>query len=60
VTAHIATVRGNAGANTVKITAGEMRQFIFPLRLELRIDLGCQLLRPCDAREGWQCGSACR
>ena len=40
VTAHIATARGIAGANTVKITAGEMRHFISLLRLELRIDLG--------------------
>jgi hypothetical protein len=40
VTAHIATVRGIAGANVVKITAGEMRQFLSFLRPELRIDLG--------------------
>jgi hypothetical protein len=39
VTAHIATVRGIAGANTVKITAGEMRQFLSFLRPEVRLEL---------------------
>jgi hypothetical protein len=40
VTAHIATVRGIAGANPMKVTAGEMRHFLSFLPLEVRIELG--------------------
>ena len=40
VTAHIATVRGIAGANAVKITAGEMRQFLSFLGPEVQLKLG--------------------
>jgi hypothetical protein len=39
VAAHIAGTRGVAGANPVKITAGEMRQFLSFLPLEIRIEL---------------------
>jgi hypothetical protein len=50
VSSHIANTRGIATANPAKITAGEMRQFLSFLALEVRIELGL----PPPADEGQQ------